>query len=68
VTLARGSGHFFKNTGAMPARMLIVVTPAGFEDFFLEIGRAAIDGEPEPVTPTPEDIQKLLQTAPKYGI
>jgi hypothetical protein len=44
------------------------VTPAGLEDFFLEIGRGAIDGEPEPVTPTPEDIQKLLQTAPKYGI
>jgi len=68
VTLARGSLHSFKNTGPKTARMLIVVTPAGLEDFFLEIGREAIDGETEPVTPTPEDIQKLLQTAPKYGI
>jgi hypothetical protein len=44
-----------------------VVTPAGLEDFFLELGREAIDGETETVTPTPEDIQKLLQIAPKYG-
>jgi len=68
VTLARGSLHSFKNTGSKTTRMLIVVTPAGLEAFFLEIGREAIDGETEPVTPTPEDIQKLLQIAPKYGI
>jgi quercetin dioxygenase-like cupin family protein len=68
VTLARGSLHYFRNTGSKPARMLIVVTPAGLENFFLEIGREAIDGETELVAPTPEDIQKLLQTAPKYGL
>ena len=68
VTLARGSLHYFKNTGSKPARMLIVVTPAGLEDFFLEVGREAIDGETGPVIPTPEDIQKLLETAPKYGL
>jgi len=68
VTLARGLLHSFKNTGSKTTRMLIVVTPAGLEAFFLEIGREAIDGETEPVTPTPEDIQKLLQIAPKYGI
>ena len=68
VTLARGSLHYFKNTGSKPARMLIVVTPAGLEDFFLEIGREAVEGESEPVTPTPEDIKKLLETAPSYGI
>jgi quercetin dioxygenase-like cupin family protein len=68
VTLAKGSLHYFKNTGLKPARMLIVVTPAGLEDFFLEIGREAIDGESEPVAPTPEDIQKLVKTAPKYGV
>ena len=48
--------------------MLIMVTPAGLEEFFLEIGREAIDGETVPVPPTPEDIQKLIQTAPKYGL
>jgi quercetin dioxygenase-like cupin family protein len=68
VTLARGSLHYFKNTGSKPARMLIVVTPSGLENFFLEVGREAIEGEAEPVTPTPEDIQKLVDTAPRYGL
>jgi len=68
VTLAKGSLHFFKNTGTKPARMLIVVTPAGLEDFFVEIGRKAIDGESQPVAPTPEEIEKVVETAPKYGI
>jgi hypothetical protein len=68
VTLARGSVHFFKNTGAEPARMLIVVTPLRLEDFFLEIGREAVEEEAKHVAPTPEDIQKLIQTAPKYGL
>jgi len=68
VTLARGSLHYFKNKGSKPARMLIVVTPSGLENFFLEVGQEAIDGETEPVAPTPEDIQKLIQAAPKYGL
>jgi hypothetical protein len=28
----------------------------------------AVEEEAEPVAPTPEDIQKLIQTAPKYGL
>ncbi len=68
VTLAKGSLHSFKNTGSTPARMLVVVTPSGLENFFLEVGRDAIEGETEPVLPTPEDIQRLLETAPKYGL
>ena len=68
VTLAKGSLHYFKNTGSTPSRMLILVTPSGLENFFLEVGREAIEGEIEPVTPTPEDIQRLIETAPKYGL
>jgi quercetin dioxygenase-like cupin family protein len=68
VTLARGSLHFFRNNGSKPARMLIVVTPAGLEDFFLDVGQEVIDGQTEPVKPTPEDMQKLVQTARTYGI
>jgi len=68
VTLAKGSLHYFENTGSTPARMLILVTASGLEDFFLEVGREAIEGEAEPVLPTPEDIQRLVDTAPKYGL
>ena len=68
VTLARGSLHFFKNVGSKVARMLILVTPAGLEQFFLEIGRPSVEGGSEPMAPTPEEIQMLLQIAPKYGL
>ena len=67
MTLAKGSLHYFKNTGSIPARMLILVTPSGMENYFLEVGRKANDGETEPVTSTPEDIQTLVETAPRYG-
>lgn len=68
VTLARGSLHHFKNVSDRPARMLIVVTPAGLERFFLEVGREAGDGDGESMPSTPADIEKLLAIAPQYGI
>lgn len=68
VTLARGSLHLFKNVGDKPARILIVVTPAGLERYFLEVGRPAGEGDGESISPTPEDIEKLLAFAPQYGI
>ena len=66
--LARHSLHYFKNTGTKPARILIMVTPAGLENFFREVGREVIDGETEAGAPTPEDIQRLVKAAPKYGL
>jgi quercetin dioxygenase-like cupin family protein len=68
VTLARGTLHHFKNIGSTPAKLLILATPAGLDQFFLEAGRAATDPAPESGAATPEDIEKLLKIAPKYGI
>lgn len=67
ITLAKGSLHTFRNVSDRPARLLILVTPAGLEDFFLEIGRPALDGE-DASEPTAEDIARLLAVAPKYGL
>ena len=68
VTLAKESLHHFQNLSDRPARMLTVVTPAGLERFFLEVGRAASAEDGEAVAPTPEDIEKLLTVAPEYGL
>jgi quercetin dioxygenase-like cupin family protein len=67
VTLAKGSLQTFKNVGTTTARMLIVVTPSGLEKFFAEVGREAKDRSSPPPS-TPDDIQRLLATAPKYGL
>ena len=68
IQLPRGSRHFFKNTGTTPARMLILVNPAGLEQFFAEVGRPASGPDEAPLPPSPAEIEKLLATAPKYGI
>ena len=64
----RGIPHAFKNESAVPARMLIHVSPPGFEKFLAEFATPvpSFDSPPTPVTPA--DIQKLLAVAPGYGI
>ena len=34
----------------------------------LEVGREVAERETKPTAPTPDEIQKLVQTAPKYGL
>ena len=64
----RGIPHAFKNESNAPARMLIFVTPPGFDKFLTEMAQPVPSWESPPVPVTPEDIQKLLAIAPKYGI
>jgi quercetin dioxygenase-like cupin family protein len=66
IMLPRGGQHFFKNIGTSPAKMLVVISPAGLERFFVEIGQEATGGPAPPVTPA--DIEKLLAAAPRYGL
>lgn len=67
VNLPPGRVHYFRNDTTSSARMLITVSPAGLEQMFLEVGTPLSPGTPAP-RPTPEDIQKLLAIAPKYGL
>ena len=64
----RGIPHAFKNESHAPARMLILVTPPGFEKFMAEFAQPVASFDSPPVPVTPADIQKLLAVAPKYGI
>lgn len=54
--------HGFKIVGDAPARMLILCTPGGFEDFVLEMAQPL--GDP----PAPPDMQKLIAAAARAGI
>lgn len=64
----RGQLHRFTNTSTMPVKLLVWVTPAGFEKFIAEVGKIANSqvGVAPPLDP--EDLDKILTTAPKYGI
>jgi quercetin dioxygenase-like cupin family protein len=59
--LPRDIPHGFKVTGDKPARFFILATPAGFEQFIIEMS------DPEPPA-GPPDMEKLMSLAAKYQI
>jgi mannose-6-phosphate isomerase-like protein (cupin superfamily) len=63
-----GLRHSFKNETELPAKMLITVAPAGLENMFFEFGVPLAEGATTALRPTHEEIERLLQIAPKYGI
>ncbi len=67
VNLPIGNPHSFRNESDETARVLISFTPSGLEDFFFAIGQRVVYGELPP-KPTPEEIGKMIELAPSYGI
>lgn len=68
VHAPKGIPHSFHNQGKTPVRTLTMVVPAGLEKFFEEVGYPVTDKDtPVPITPA-EQIKKMLEVAPKYGI
>ena len=55
----RNIPHGFKVVGDAPARLLLLCTPGGFEQFVLELSDAA---------PAPPDMAKLVEVAAKFQI
>jgi quercetin dioxygenase-like cupin family protein len=64
VFLPRNIPHGFKVDA--PTRLLILATPAGFEQFVIEMGDPATDLASPPTSPP--DMQKLMGLAAKYQI
>ncbi len=68
IHLPIGVPHAFKNLGTKPARMLVLVAPAGLEAMVKECGRRVTDTSVLPPPATHEDIERMLTVAPKYGL
>lgn len=58
--LPRGVSHRFANIGDTPGRVLVTITPSGFEDFFAEVG--ALPPEQQ------KEMAKLGAIASRYGL
>lgn len=65
VHVPKGALHTLRNVGEGVGRLLTLVVPAGLDSFFEEVGEPGTDVS---TPPGPPDIQKLLATAPKYGL
>lgn len=63
----RGVAHTFKNTGARDARMVVLATPGGFEEFFRAVAQPA-DGTGPTFPPSPQTISRALAAGPQHGL
>jgi quercetin dioxygenase-like cupin family protein len=62
----RNIPHGFRNDSSAPARMLLQVTPAGFEQFALTLSQSAPESGFGPAGPP--DMERLMAEAAKYNI
>ncbi len=58
--------HSFKNETNENAKMIIVLSPAGLEQFFVEVGLEVSNNSVKPPPLNDEQIQKLVSSASKY--
>lgn len=63
--LPRGTRHQYLVRGSGTARALWFLTPAGFEQFWMEMG-TPVEGSPEPPPPTPPDPARMAELGRKY--
>ena len=56
----RGVAHTYKYLGQTPGRLMCVITPAGFEGFFEEIGALSPQQQ--------QDIPSVMEIAKRFGL
>src|SRR6266576_2321687 len=59
VNMPIGMPHSFKNESRKPAKMLIIVAPAGLENMLFEVGVPLAEGSTSAIPPTREEIDKV---------
>ncbi|MFI5613960.1 cupin domain-containing protein [Amycolatopsis sp. NPDC051903] len=60
ITKPRGEMHTMWNAGTTPARIIEIITPGGFEQYFHDLAELLAEGTPEPDT--------IAELAATYGL
>lgn len=60
IVKPRGEVHAMWNAGSVPARMIEIITPAGFENYFREVSDLASSGE--------FDMSAIAELSSRYGL
>lgn len=68
VFLPREIAHSFKNTSDAAAKALVLITPAGLENFFAEVFEPVVDGSTAQPPASKELIARSIAAAPRYGL
>jgi len=67
LRVPKGVLHTFSNAGTAPGRVLLIVSPAGLDDFWEEVGLPAGD-RATPPAPDPGAMARVLELAPRYHL
>ena len=68
VFLPRGLKHWLRNESDTIGKLLIISNPAGFERFYDAAGTPVEDDTKMPPSPTHEELMRLVQEAPSFGL
>ena len=60
VFAPRGIAHTYRYLGQTPGKLMCIITPAGFEGFFEEIGSLSPQQQ--------QDIPRVMEIAKKFGL
>lgn len=66
VHIPKGTIHTFKNESDSPVRALLMLTPAGFEQYFLAVGIPVSGEHPTPPSLDPTMMEMVIEIAPAY--
>ena len=66
--LPRGIAHSFRNTGDVAVKALVLITPAGLENYFAEVFDPAGDRSSAPPPPSKAMLARAMSAAPRYGL
>jgi quercetin dioxygenase-like cupin family protein len=65
VSIPGNTKHALRNSSQLPSTA-VVVTTSKLYSFFQEVSKP-VDRDPKAIRPTPEELQKLFETAARYG-
>jgi mannose-6-phosphate isomerase-like protein (cupin superfamily) len=68
VYVPRGTTHTFRDTGSIDCRMLVTITPAGFEKFFEETFHQGMPESEVTARPSPELMARMGAAASRHGL
>ena len=68
ITKPRGQMHAMWNAGNEPGRIIEVITPGGFENYFRELGELLVEHANDPADKFLHELPEFAELADKYGL
>jgi quercetin dioxygenase-like cupin family protein len=68
ITKPRGQMHAMWNAGSEPGRIIEIITPGGFENYFRELGELLVEHANDPVGRVLHELPEFGELADRYGL